>query len=76
VLRRGLRLITIGVAIGLLASTALTRYLATQLWHVSPGDPMTFVAVIILLFAVGVGACLWPARRAASVDPAIALRFE
>jgi len=76
VLRRALRLIAIGVAIGLLAAAALTRSLASQLWHVSPGDPMTFAAVIILLFAVGLGASFWPARRAANVDPAIALRFE
>jgi putative ABC transport system permease protein len=76
VLRRGLRLIAAGVVIGLLAATALTRFLASQLWHVSPGDPITFATVIVLLFAAGLGACFWPARRAANVDPAIALRFE
>jgi len=73
---RGLRLIATGVAIGMIAATALTRFLASQLWHVSPGDPMAFAAAIILLFAVGLSACFWPAHRAASVDPAIALRFE
>jgi putative ABC transport system permease protein len=76
VLRRGLRLIAIGIAIGMVGATALTRFLASQLWHVSPGDPMTFAAVIVLLFVVGFGACLWPAHRAAHVDPAVALRFE
>jgi putative ABC transport system permease protein len=76
VLRLGLRLIASGISIGLIAATALTRFLASQLWHVSPGDPLTFVGVIILLFAIGLGACFWPARHAASVDPAIALRFE
>jgi len=76
VVRLGLRLIAAGVSIGLIAATALTRFLASQLWHVSPGDPLTFAAVIVLLFAIGFGACFWPARRAASVDPAIALRFE
>jgi len=76
VLRRGVRLIAIGVAIGMIAATALTRFLVSQLWHVSTGDPFTFAAVIILLFAVGLGACLWPASRAAGVDPAVALRFE
>ncbi|HXI43340.1 MAG TPA: hypothetical protein VNH83_25390, partial [Bryobacteraceae bacterium] len=60
----------------LLGATALTRYLASQLWRVSPGDPLTFAGVITLLFAVGLGACFWPARRAAGVDPAVALRFE
>jgi len=73
---RGLRLIATGVAIGMIAATALTRFLASQLWHVSPGDPMAFAAAIILLFAVGLSACFWPAHRAASVDSAIALRFE
>ncbi|PYT22895.1 MAG: hypothetical protein DMG58_29160 [Acidobacteria bacterium] len=68
---RGLRLIATGVAIGMIAATALTRFLASQLWHVSPGDPMAFAAAIILLFRI-----FWPAHRAASVDPAIALRFE
>jgi putative ABC transport system permease protein len=76
VLSLGLRLIAAGVSIGLIAARALTRFLTSQLWHVSPGDLVTFAAVIILLFAIGVGACFWPARRAASVDPAIALRSE
>ncbi len=76
VLRGGLRLIAAGVAIGLLAAAALTRFLASQLWHVSPSDPAMFIAAIILLFAAGLGACLWPARRAASMYPAVALRFE
>jgi putative ABC transport system permease protein len=76
VLHRGLRLIAPGVVIGLLAATALTRFLASQLWYVSPGDPITFATVIVLLVAAGLGACLWPACRAANVDPAIALRFE
>ena len=76
VLRVGLRLIAIGVAIGLTAALALTRLLGSQLWHVSPLDPVTFAAVILLLFVIGMGACLWPACRAASIDPAIALRFE
>jgi len=71
-----LRLIAAGVALGRIAATVLTRFLANQLWHVSPSDPITFSAVIILLFAVGLGACFWPACRAANVDPAIALRFE
>jgi len=65
-----------GIAIGLLGAIGLTRLLASQLWRVSPGDPMTFAAVIVLLLVVGFGACLWPAHRAAHVDPAVALRFE
>jgi hypothetical protein len=66
----------LGVAIGLITALALTRLLGSQLWHMSPLDPMTFAAVIVLLFAVGLGACLWPVRLAASVDSAIALRSE
>jgi putative ABC transport system permease protein len=76
VLRVGLRLIAIGVAIGLIAALALARFLASQLWHVSPLDPPTFAAVTLLLFAVGLCACFWPARRAAGVEPASALRSE
>jgi putative ABC transport system permease protein len=76
VLRLGLRLIAAGVALGMIGATALTRFLANQLWDVSPSDPITFTAVIILLFVVGLGACFWPAYHAANVDPAIALRFE
>lgn len=76
VLRLGLRLIAVGISIGLIADIFLTRFLGSQLWQVSPGDPLTFAAVVILLFAIGFGACFRPARRAASVDPAIALRFE
>jgi putative ABC transport system permease protein len=72
----GLRLIGLGVAIGFTAALALTRLLGSQVWHVSPLDPLTFAAVILLLFAIGLCACTWPARRAASVEPAIALRSE
>jgi putative ABC transport system permease protein len=50
--------------------------LASQLWHVSPHDPVALVSVVILLLAVGFLACWIPARRAMRVDPIVALRYE
>jgi len=76
VLRMGLKLIVIGVALGLIVSVALGRVLATQLWGVSAYDPVTLVAVPVLLLLTGLVACWLPARRAASVDPLVALRYE
>jgi putative ABC transport system permease protein len=76
VIRMGLQLVAIGVALGILASLALGRVIATQLWGVSAYDPwtLTFVAVVLLL--TGLLACWLPARRAARVDPLVALRYE
>jgi predicted permease len=76
VLRRGTALIAMGICIGFLASFGLTRFLASQIWGVSPTDPWTFVAVVALVVTSGLAACLLPARRAASVDPIVALRYE
>jgi len=76
VLRNGLGLIAAGVAIGLLASAALTRLISSELWGVSATDPWTFAAVICVLAASGSAACLLPAWRAARVDPTRALRYE
>ena len=76
VLASGLRLIAAGVAVGLLASLALTRLLASQLWHVSPLDPASFAAAALVLLASGALACYLPARRAARLDPMEALRCE
>jgi putative ABC transport system permease protein len=76
VLSKGLRLITLGMVLGVLASIALTRFVASQFWGVSPRDPITFIGVMVLLAAVGTAACLIPARRATRVDPLIALRYE
>ncbi len=71
-----LMLVGIGAAIGLAASFALTRFLASQIWGVSPTDPWTFAAVIGIIAAVGLLACWLPARRAMRVDPMVALRYE
>jgi putative ABC transport system permease protein len=76
VLGMGLRVIGFGVAIGLVASLALSRILASQLWQTSAHDPLTICGVAILLLAIGVVACVVPARRATSIEPTLALRHE
>ena len=76
VIRTGLRLVVCGAAIGLLLSVALARILATQLWGVSPYDPWTLTFVPTVLLVTGFLACWFPARRAARVDPLVALRYE
>jgi len=76
VIRTGIQLVAIGAAIGLLVSVALARILATQLWGVSPYDPWTLTFVPAVLLITGFLACWFPARRAARVDPLVALRYE
>jgi predicted permease len=76
VLRMGLRLVGTGVGLGLIASIALGKVIATQLWGVSAYDPWTLGGVLILLLLTGLAACWLPAQRAASVDPLVALRHE
>jgi putative ABC transport system permease protein len=76
VINMGLRLVILGVAIGLAFSLGVARLIATQLWGVSPYDPATLIAVPVLLFITGLIACWVPARRAARVDPLVALRYE
>jgi putative ABC transport system permease protein len=73
---QGLKLVTTGLVIGLGAVLALTRLMSTLLYEVSASDPLTFVSVSLLLAGVALVACLVPARRAAKVDPMIALRHE
>jgi predicted permease len=72
----GARLSLCGIAIGLLASFGLTRFLSSLLYGISPTDPTTFAVVSLLLFMVGVLASYVPARRATKVDPIVALRYE
>jgi len=76
VMRMGLRLVILGVGIGLAVSLGVARIIATQLWGVSPYDPATLIVVPLLLLITGLVACWVPARRAARVDPLVALRYE
>jgi putative ABC transport system permease protein len=76
VLVHGMKLTCIGTAIGLLAAFSLTRLMKSLLYEVSTTDPATFVAVTVLLLGTGFAACMIPARRAAKVDPMVALRYE
>jgi predicted permease len=76
VLSRSLVMIAVGVAVGLLISFAGARAIASLLVGVSPSDPVTFGAVMLLLLGVALLACLIPAYRATRVDPLVALRYE
>jgi len=76
VLRQGMRLVIAGVGLGLVGAMGLTRLIARLLFHVSALDAATFVSTPLLLAGVALLACALPARRAARVDPMIALRDE
>jgi putative ABC transport system permease protein len=76
VLKKGLALIITGTMTGLVLSLAMTRLMASQIWGISTTDPWTFSAVAAVILAVGLAACLFPARRASQVDPMVSLRYE
>ncbi len=76
VVRQGMSLVVIGVALGLVGAIALTRVMTTLLFDVTARDPATFVAVATLLALIAFIACYIPARRATKVDPLVALRYE
>ncbi|MFL6528270.1 MAG: ABC transporter permease [Chthoniobacterales bacterium] len=76
IVRQGMFLAVIGLFIGLLAAFGVTRFLTALLYGMSPNDPVTFSFIAILLAVVALLACYIPARRAARVDPLVALRTE
>ena len=76
ILGQGMRTILIGIAIGTAGSLALTRGIRSLLFGVTATDPLTLIAVILLLFVTALLACFIPARRATKVDPMVALRYE
>jgi predicted permease len=76
VMRHGITLTAAGVLVGIGASLALSKLIASQLFGVRPSDPVTIVSVLLVMMAVAAAAAYLPARRAASVDPVIALRSQ
>jgi putative ABC transport system permease protein len=76
VLRKGSMLLLTGICIGLFASFGLTRFMASQIWGVSPTDSWAFGVVVVLVAGAGLLACYLPARQATRVDPLVALRYE
>jgi putative ABC transport system permease protein len=73
---RSLILFAAGLVLGLAGSLALTRYLSSALYEVTATDPVTYAAVSAMLAAVALIACLVPTRRAVTVNPTVALRYE
>jgi predicted permease len=76
VLRQGITLVVIGIAIGLTGAFLVTRVLSSLLLNVATTDPLTFIGVSVLLLLVALLACYLPARRAAKVSPLVAMKFE
>jgi len=76
VMMSGLRFILMGIGAGVVLTLIVGRVLASEVWGISPHDPLTLAAVILLLTMVGLAACYLPSRRATRVDPLISLRYE
>jgi ABC-type antimicrobial peptide transport system permease subunit len=76
IIGEGMRLAAIGFAIGLIAALALTRFVSSLLYGVTPTDPLTFAGALGILTVAVLVACYVPALRALRVDPVTALRYE
>jgi putative ABC transport system permease protein len=76
VLRQGLAIVLIGIVTGAAAALASTRAMTALFYNVSTSDPRIFLVVCSILTSVALLACLVPARRAARVDPLVALKYE
>jgi putative ABC transport system permease protein len=76
VMRDGAKFAMIGIALGLASALVVTRWLSSELYGVTPVDPLTYGGVAIVMAMVTMLACYIPARRAAKVDPMVALRYE
>jgi predicted permease len=76
VLRQGMKLVIIGVAIGVLLAAGASRLIQSLLFGVGPADPISFLAATTLFIAIGLGACWLPARKATAIEATEALRFE
>jgi ABC-type antimicrobial peptide transport system permease subunit len=75
-LGEGMRIVVIGLALGLVGAATMTRVFRSMLFGVGPADPMTFLSVAAILAGVALFACYIPAQRATRVDPLTALREE
>ena len=76
IILQGMKLVILGVVLGLVVAFAVTRVASTLLYGVSPTDPLTFIGISLLLVTVALIACLLPTRKATKVDPIIVLRYE
>ena len=76
VMRRSLLILVVGIAFGVAASLALSRFMESFLWGVTRSDPATFLTIAAVLLGAGIVACLVPGTRATRIDPLVALRYD